>query len=227
MRSKSKAVLEGARAACESDPVQEIRPTHLAMNSHARMDRSNARKLEPSHAGRSLGSFLLFFVVAWLIAALKTTTRNWNQPESLPGLERPAYTKVELLPSKAGSSFLSVASGAVMVVTGSSTLDLVMVALKPLLLEFGVLVVLQSVGLPVLSKLVMGARKIRWAGVGHRGIRVSSSLAKGLRVAAQATSRVWKQLVTGYSRTSASKIVNRSKKIIKLFYHPNDSNEAA
>ena len=102
-----------------------------------------------------------------------------------------------------------------------------MALLKPVLLEIGVLVLCQAVGFPVISKLatlLLGVRRLR---LGVRRLRLLKVLSnpKHLRMVRAGSSRVWKGLVAGYSKTSASKIVNRSKKIIKVFLHHDDDDE--
>ena len=93
-----------------------------------------------------------------------------------------------------------------------------MALLKPILLEIGALVLCQAVGFPVLSKLITVLP-------GVRRLRLLKALSpKHLRMVRAGSSRVWKGLVAGYSKTSASKIVNRSKKIIKVFL-PYDDEE--
>lgn len=87
--------------------------------------------------------------------------------------------------------------------------------LKPIFLEVGVLVLFQAVGFPVISKLVslLPIRRLRL-------LRVLSPT--HLRMVRAGGSRMWKGLLAGYSKTSASKIVNRSKKIIKVFLPHDD-----
>jgi hypothetical protein len=90
--------------------------------------------------------------------------------------------------------------------------------LKPVLLEVGVLVLFQAVGFPVISKLVtlLPVRRLRL---------LKALSPKHMRMVRSGSSRVWKGLVAGYSKTSASKIVNRSKKIIKVFLPHDDVDE--
>jgi hypothetical protein len=128
----------------------------------------------------------------------------------------------------AASSGSAAATALVAVATGSS-LDMLMVALKPVLLELGVVVILQSVGVPLVSTLGLLARRIRWVSIG-RGIGVSATAVKHFKLSAKVGGHVWKQLVGTYTKTSASKIVGRSKNIIKQIikqqiYHHDDSDD--
>jgi hypothetical protein len=126
----------------------------------------------------------------------------------------------------AASSGSAAATALVAVATGSS-LDMLVVAIKPVLLELGVVVLLQSVGVPMVSTLGLLARRVRWASIG-RGIGVSATAVKHFKLSAKVGGHVWKQLVGTYTKTSASKIVGRSKSIIKQLikqqiYHHDDS----
>jgi hypothetical protein len=129
----------------------------------------------------------------------------------------------------AASSGTAAATALVAVATGSS-LDMLVMALKPVLLELGVVVILQSVGVPMVSTLGLLARRVRWASIG-RGIGVSATAIKHLKLTLKVGGKVWKELVLTYTKTSASKIVGRSKRIIKhvikqqIYHH--DGNDGA
>jgi hypothetical protein len=101
-----------------------------------------------------------------------------------------------------------------------------------LLLEIGTLVVCQAIGGGVLPlKLLAAAPLLRRAKV--LVLRVLLRLKKHppirhvqVIVIKTATARVWKGAVAVYSKTSASKLVNRSKRYLKVFlkhrHHPDD-----
>lgn len=111
---------------------------------------------------------------------------------------------------------------------------------KPVLLvEVGAMILTQAIGLPLLSRLGMVARRLRWMGVAvskasprlviagaHQGRRLGATLlTRQLRFVSQLSSRFWKLLGNIYAKTSASKIVNRSKKLIKVFWMRGEDEE--
>jgi hypothetical protein len=108
------------------------------------------------------------------------------------------------------------------------------VLFKPLVVELGAVVLCQAVGLPLLSKLGVLLRRFRgslWCS--HRVAAASRGLgalllrrippaarrvaARQARVVSVGTGRAWKAFGNVYKQTSLSKIVNRSKKLMKVF----------
>jgi hypothetical protein len=192
---------------------------------------SNSKSIARSLRNGSVGNFLL-------ILAILSIGGYHHQHEHVPlrstevdfGLESSnIMTAREPLLSTASAG--SVAATALVAAATRSSLDMLVLALKPVLLELGVVVILQSVGVPMVSTLGLLARRIRWASIGRgMGIGVSANAVKNLRVTAQVGGRVWKQLAVGYTRTSASKIVGRSKSIIKqllkeFIHHPDGADQ--
>jgi hypothetical protein len=85
---------------------------------------------------------------------------------------------------------------------------------KPLLLEVGILLICQAVGFKFLFKLLtplMAVRRFR-----PFKLFLSPRHARALHAGG---TRIWKALLAAYSKTSASKLVNRSKKILKSLIH--------
>lgn len=127
------------------------------------------------------------------------------EPES-PAVERPRF--------KAASAALTA--------VGSSALSHIPNVGKPLLIEVGALVLLQSVGLPLISKALMTVRRLRILRTPSNFTTVSGVLWKGTRVFLRHGSRVWRRLGVAYKNTSATKIVGRSKRIVKIFRHEDE-----
>jgi hypothetical protein len=174
--------------------------------------RSDTKSNLKSLRSGSFGTFLL------VLAILSTTFYAPSRATTTPSQPFPA-AHLEMTPP-----VLSTASGALLIGAGSK-LDVWVLALKPIAMELGVVVILQSIGLPMVSKLGFLARRVRWASIG-RGIGISAKAAKNMQVTVEAGGRLWKQMVLTYSRTSASKIVGRSKRIVNLFRpHDDDDDE--
>jgi hypothetical protein len=112
------------------------------------------------------------------------------------------------------------------------------ILLKPIVVELGAVVLCQAVGLPLLSKLGVILRRVRTQGAfvlphGHhllaatRGLRTVLArrfppaarriVARQARVVSTRTGQAWKTFGHVYKQTSLSKIVNRSKKLLKVF----------
>jgi hypothetical protein len=127
----------------------------------------------------------------------------------------------------AAASTGSAAATALVAVATKSSLDMMVLALKPVLLELGVIVLLSNVGVPLVSTLGLLARRVRWVSIG-RGIGVSATAVKHFKLSAQVGGKVWKHLAGTYTKTSATKIVSRSKNIIKqmikqqIYHHEDD-----
>ena len=107
---------------------------------------------------------------------------------------------------------------------------LVSVFMQPLVLELGAVVLCQAVGLPLLSKLGVMLRRVRVPShlllkgtAAMRRIPVARTMARHVKVA---SGRAWKAFGHVYKQTSLSKIVNRSKKLLKVFvHHPDHSHD--
>jgi hypothetical protein len=177
---------------------------------------TNSKSIARSLRNGSVGTFLA------LILAILAIGGHHHHHEHAPlrsnevdfALKDSSSSSMTLHPLlSAASSGSAVATVLVAAATGSS-LDMLVVALKPVLLELGVVVILQSIGMPMVSTLGLLARRIRWASIG-RGIGVSATAVKHLKVTAQVGGKIWKQTVVMYTRTSASKVVGRSKTLIK------------
>jgi hypothetical protein len=184
-------------------------PTPLQRSDTCTNSKSIARSLVRNG---SVGTFLV------LILAILSIGGYHHHHEHVPlrsteiDFSLEDMTGRNLLLSVASSG--SVAATALVAVATKSSLDMLVVAMKPILLELGVVVILQSIGMPMVSTLGLLARRIRWASIG-RGIGVSATAVKHLKVTAQVGGKVWKQLVVTYTRTSASKVVGRSKSLMK------------
>jgi hypothetical protein len=85
---------------------------------------------------------------------------------------------------------------------------------KPLLLEVGILLICQAVGFPFLIKLLTPLMAVRR----FRPLKLFLS-PRYVRALHAGGTRIWKTLLAAYSKTSASKLVNRSKKILKSLIH--------
>lgn len=88
-------------------------------------------------------------------------------------------------------------------------------SLGPVASEVGIVVALQAC-FPLISKAVVLAKQIRWASL---GVRLSPTVGRFLKI----FGKVWHTLMMGYKKTSASKIVSRAKKMVKIYkYHDDD-----
>jgi hypothetical protein len=97
--------------------------------------------------------------------------------------------------------------------------------MKPVLREAVMLIFLQTIGIPLIgrfrARLLVGFRYMfpiqrRFRGVFHK-VLTSPKLGRFIQ---RNFRRIWKVLLTGYHKTSASKIVNRCKKYLHAFLHP-------
>jgi hypothetical protein len=91
---------------------------------------------------------------------------------------------------------------------------------KPLLLEVGILLLCQAVGFQFLIKLLTPLMAVRR----FRPFKVFLS-PRHVRALHAGGTRIWKALLAAYSKTSASKLVNRSKKILKSLIHLHHGDE--
>lgn len=107
-------------------------------------------------------------------------------------------------------------------------------ALKPLLVELGVVLLLQAVGLPLLSMLGVLIRRIpirvfsrnlRWTAKVAARLPLTRVLSRHLRTLSLHSARWWKAFGALYSKASLSKIVNRSKRLIKLYVLRHDEKD--
>ena len=96
---------------------------------------------------------------------------------------------------------------------------------KPVLIDVGVLVLCQTVGMPLLAKFSL--RKVRWIGPKFSRIRLSQGhhIHRALRLIHRKSFRLWKASVKLYKNTAASKVVQRSKKHIHVLMHRDDKDE--
>lgn len=86
--------------------------------------------------------------------------------------------------------------------------------LHPVVLEVGALALMQSVGLPVFAKV---------AAVGLRRFKVIKVLRpQHIKLISVSTGRLWKGGLSIYGKTSASKLVNRSKKMLQPYFGHDD-----
>jgi hypothetical protein len=195
---------------------------------------TNSESIPKSLRNRSVRTFLIIIAILSLCgyhhqhehARLRST-----EVDLLRSTEVDFGVKSSSIMLSAASSGSAAATALVAVATGKGSLDMLVVALKPVLLELGVVVILQSVGVPMVSTLGLLARRVRWASIG-RGIGVSATAVKNFKLSAKVGGQVWKQLAGTYTKTSASKIVGRSKNIIKqmikqqIYHHEDDHEEA-
>jgi len=83
--------------------------------------------------------------------------------------------------------------------------------------EVGIVVALQAI-FPVVNRVIIVAKRVKWASL---GVRVSPGLGRMLKT----LGNVWHTLMMGYKKTSASKIVTRTKKMVKIYKHADDHHE--
>jgi hypothetical protein len=125
---------------------------------------------------------------------------------------------------------------------------LTMSQVKPVLREAAILLILQTIGVPIMGKfrtqLLVGARYLIPLQRRFRSLVLSRRFFSSLQKVFTSSSkfgriisskfgrfvqlnfrRLWKFLLNGYSKTSASKIVNRCKKYLHSFLHPNDEED--
>lgn len=117
------------------------------------------------------------------------------------------------------------ATGAAGVVTTKQLLSL---SLKPILIEVGAVIVLQAVGLPLLGTAGNLLRRIRIVQLGrtlHIPSPILRQIAKQGRLLSRTGTQVWKAAGTVYSKTSLSKIVQRTKKLVKVFSSSHDDEQ--
>jgi hypothetical protein len=193
---------------------------------------TNSESIPKSLRNRSVGVFFLILAIFSIggyhhhheHAALRSTEVDFLRSTEVDfGLKS---SSIMLSAASSGSA----AATALVAVATKSSLDMLVVALKPVLLELGVVVLLQSIGVPMVSTLGLLARRVRWASIG-RGIGVSATAVKHFKLSVQVGGKVWKQLVGTYTKTSATKIVSRSKNIIKqmikqqIYHHDDDDDD--
>lgn len=100
--------------------------------------------------------------------------------------------------------------------------------LKPILIEVGAVIVLQAVGLPLLGTAGNLLRRIRIVQLGrtlHIPSPILRQIAKQGRLLSRTGTQVWKAAGTVYSKTSLSKIVQRTKKLVKVFSSSHDDEQ--
>jgi hypothetical protein len=104
--------------------------------------------------------------------------------------------------------------------------------LGPLASELGAVVITQSIGLPLLGRITVLARRVPWATLARSSHRLSPILGRILHGFVRAGAKVskslgrhWKSLMMYYKKTSASKIVTRTKKMVKIYKYHNESDE--
>jgi hypothetical protein len=190
-------------------------------------DESSAQVRKPMMSlsyrhSRINGLIVVAFAILFLLSASVGTM--WSSRQALPKEEvrelEPDLPEHPLL--QAASPFFLVAAGSSSV--ASKGLEHL---LRPILLEVGVVVLCQAVGLPLISKLGVMARKIRWMSLAKnlrplRRLPVGKHLIRHGKVIRLYSGRTWKAFGAVYSKTSLSKIVNRSKKLVKMFMHQHE-----
>eukprot|EP00977_Amphora_coffeiformis_P028234 scaffold34915_cov180-Amphora_coffeaeformis.AAC.24 len=80
--------------------------------------------------------------------------------------------------------------------------------------EVGIIVALQAI-FPVVNRVIIVAKRVKWASL---GVRVSPGFGRILKT----FGNIWHTLMMGYKKTSASKIVTRTKKMVKIYQHSDD-----
>ena len=110
---------------------------------------------------------------------------------------------------------------------------------KPLIREAAILLILQNVGVPLIGKfrtqVLVGIRCFIPLQRRLSGMLISRKLLtslqkmitspKVIRFVEKHVRLIWKLLLTAYSKTNASKIVNRCKKYLHTFLHPHHDDE--
>lgn len=97
---------------------------------------------------------------------------------------------------------------------------------KPVLREAAMLLFLQAVGVPLIGKVraqvLVGVRYLIPLQRRFRFLPKVLFSPKVGRFLQRHSRRIWKLLLTGYHKTSASKLVNRCKKYLHVFLHSDD-----
>jgi hypothetical protein len=103
---------------------------------------------------------------------------------------------------------------------------LTMAQIKPVLREAAVLFFLQAVGVPLIGKVraqvLVGVRYLIPLQRRFRFLPKVLLSPKVGRFLQRHSRRIWKILLTGYHKTSASRLVNRCKKYLHVFFHSHD-----
>jgi hypothetical protein len=202
------------------------------------------------HGTRALDVFLLIFYLATAFALVSSQTAAPVIRIAEQGVVPAASAAPTTTVSSSSSSPLSIATvhrsfsspRKLDVPTHTTGINVVAsphhgITFKPILIEVGAILLLEALGLSVFSKLGAVLRRIRWArlvpasrrllstGGGVVRVSVSRVVLRQLRFLSRFGSRLYKSFVQLYSRTSASKIVTRAKKFIKVMMLPHDDNE--
>lgn len=104
----------------------------------------------------------------------------------------------------------------------------VSIPLKPFFAELGAVALLQMIGFPMISKASLLVRRInimRLSRTLHLPTPLVRQLSRQARILTRISAKVWKTAETIYSKTSLSKLVQRIKKLLKIFSHAHDDEE--
>lgn len=93
---------------------------------------------------------------------------------------------------------------------------------KPLLIEVGAMVLLQTLGIPVVSKLLFSFQKVRWNSL-FRSLHVSKAVLQSGKVWMRNTGKLWHSLKDMYKKTGATKVVRETKRIVHSLEEEHDS----
>lgn len=205
---------------------ESILPT---VKAHMRQKMSSHHNGHFSLQNASTSLAVVLLLIATLVSYIGRdglfVQRTMPALEEKPQLNEPAFPFTNAPAPLAVNPLFIVATGAAGAVT---TKQLMSLSLKPILIELGVVVVLQAVGIPLLGTAGTLLRRIRIVQIGrtlHVPAPILRQIARQGRLVSRASNHVWKAAGTVYSKTSLSKIVQRTKKLVKVFSHGNDEEE--
>ncbi|GKY94745.1 hypothetical protein MPSEU_000439900 [Mayamaea pseudoterrestris] len=100
--------------------------------------------------------------------------------------------------------------------------------LRPIIAELGVIALFQVIGFPAIGRAGVLLRRVKLMRLG-RSLHVPAPLLRQLSRQAKhltrVSTKVWKTAETVYSKTSLSKLVQRIKKMLKIFSHAHEEEE--
>lgn len=175
------------------------------------------KKMRASYTSLMMGFLTILPLI--LVAHLILTTASLTKTAELSCLEREKISDSFLVNQ---ASPLSTTSSVALVSASPKAEWLSLAVVKPALVELSVVVLSQTIGLALLSKLALLLRRVRRIPPGMW--RMTSKIRVFQRFARKGA-RFWTTLVHGYKKTSASKIVNRGKRLIKNFQHHDEEEE--
>lgn len=136
-----------------------------------------------------------------------SSAREISIPD-IPAIPTPAFSKTSEIPVPDVSSKSTKAGGIRWTDIQHHIRDL---PTAKILVDFGIFVLFRAVGWPAMKAI----------GAWLRRLPILEKLSPtNLKILTQSATRIWKTMVLVYSRTAASKFVNRGKKLLYPFLHP-------